>query len=234
MVELQWFGGNDPESGIACHRIDLFDSAGTLLLQKEVLDQTYILLPVLEEGSYTWSVTAINGAGAASSATTPWSFSIDTSLDTIPPGKPVLFYPPNGTVLENDIVPFLWSDTPDEVRVLGYEIEVHRNSEFEKPIGWTIYTTEPRVTIRLPNRFHYWRVRAIDAAGNKGSWSETWLFGVNYTPVNNAPDEGKSHGSKGGSCFGSIPSQFGIPIGVAGILLGLLLLFSGQRKQDWK
>ena len=189
VVELKWFAGNDPESGIAYHRVELFDSTGLFLLHEEVVEETYLVLPPLEAGTYSWTVTAINGAGAGSIPSATWTFSVEPTLDTNPPGASILFYPPNESVIESDVIAFLWNEAPDDVRVVGYEIEINKQPTFENPVAWRIHTNEPKVTIRLPTRLHYWRVRPIDGGGNKGPWSETWSFEVRHPPVSAGPGE---------------------------------------------
>ncbi|MDP6959839.1 MAG: hypothetical protein QF645_13625, partial [Planctomycetota bacterium] len=232
VVEIKWFGGNDPESGIAYHKVELFDSTGTLLLHEEVLEDTYFILPLLEAGTYSWTVTALNGVGVPSTPSAPWTFTIDPALDTNPPEASILFYPPNESVIESEVIAFLWSEAPDDVRVVGYEIEVDKKTTFENPVAWRIHTNEPKVTVRLPTRLHYWRVRPIDGGGNLGPWSETWSFEVRHPPVSTGPPEEGMHGSKGGSCFGAVSTRIRFPFGLVCILLGLLLFASGSGRKS--
>lgn len=231
VVELKWFAGNDPESGISHHRVELFDSTGALLLHEEVVEETYLVLPPLEAGTYSWTVTAINGAGAVSIPSATWTFAVEPALDITPPGETILFSPPNESVIESDVIAFLWNEAPDDVRVVGYEIEINKQPTFENPVAWKIHTNKPKVTIRLPPRLHYWRVRPIDGGGNKGPWSETWSFEVRNPPVSTGPADEGPHGSKEGSCFGSIPSRISFPVGLASILLGLLLFARRSREK---
>jgi hypothetical protein len=116
----------------------------------------------------------------------------------LPEEVPQLISPPNKTKTNNNDVLLKWTAVQDKV---SYKLQVSTDPDFINKV--VKYTTEPGegvivITHELPDfedGKYYWRVRAIDAEGVKGPWSEVWKFKVDtkppsipslYTPANNA------------------------------------------------
>jgi hypothetical protein len=129
---------------------------------------------LINQGKYYWRVRAVNAKGEPGAWSAMWPF----MLDTLPPSPPVLALP-----LENDVLPpgmpvFSW--IPPAGAAL-YQFEYDDNSDFSSPayispdgtiaglpaISATSFKP-PSMTPAVP---YYWRVRASDAAGNRGDWS---------------------------------------------------------------
>jgi parallel beta-helix repeat protein len=101
--------------------------------------------------------------------------------DTTPPPTPSLISPGNGSTTA-DATPILdWSDVSDPSGVT-YSLSIAKDPGFASILfdksGLTVSTYELTSGESLPAGTYYWRVRAVDGAGNVGSWSENWSFTV--------------------------------------------------------
>lgn len=84
-----------------------------------------------------------------------------------------------------------WGDVPDAA---GYTVEVSDNPGFSRTI-WTADTTQAIAVpeVLLPDGSYWWRVRAVDAAGTHGIWSDvarvakTWPNQISGTRVSATP-----------------------------------------------
>ena len=130
---------------------------------------------MLPDGVYYWRVRAVDAAGNASVWTAAWGLTVDT---TAPP-VPELVYPSNGGVT-SDTTPWLdWSAVTDATAV-HYQLQVDNDADFTSPVvsktwlngsSWSVDTV-------LPDGVYYWRVRAVDAAGNASAWTGAWTFTI--------------------------------------------------------
>ena len=125
---------------------------------------------------------AQGGDGEWSAWSDVWTFTVDT----VKPLKPTLLDPANTSTILTNLPTFDWSDTADTNH---YEIQVDNLSTFSSPeINQTnvVGSTYTATTALLDTKF-YWRVQAVDAAGNKSGWTPVWNFIVNAvstpTPV---------------------------------------------------
>jgi len=133
--------------------------------------------PSLAVNTYWWRVRAKDGASPpnVSAWSTAWSFTIDLT----PPPTPTLIFPASGTVTNNPRPAFDWSDVSDPSGVT-YTIQADNNSDFSSPelnvsgIAASAYTP----AANMANNLYYWRVRAVDGAGNNGGWSAVWTLTV--------------------------------------------------------
>ena len=99
-----------------------------------------------------------------------WTF---TTGDNTIVAEPELIYPSDKSSIDTTPT-FQWSSVNGANE---YEIIVSENPSFESA-EWTTTTTQTELAppIPLDNREHWWKVRAIDASGNAGAWSEVWSF----------------------------------------------------------
>src|SRR5690606_36594977 len=106
---------------------------------------------------------------------------------TVPPGAPKLTSPNNNAVTTNARQALKWQAVSGTSR---YQVQIDDNSDYSSPFYNldTITGTSFTPPASLPQRTYYWRVRAIDAAGNISPWSEDRSFSVNImkSPSNNA------------------------------------------------
>ena len=130
------------------------------------------LVVTVNEGRYTWRVKAFDLAGNESDWSPVDSFGVDVSE----PGVPELALPLNGVYLNSDTIRFEWYSAVDSVSgVGGYWIEV---SEDSTNFGDSVYVGDTTYVMVLSDTTWYWRVKAMDVAGNEGEWSEVWSFTI--------------------------------------------------------
>lgn len=108
------------------------------------------------------------------------------SMDSTPPTAPIPLMPLNGT--EEDIqTSFVWSPVTDPSGVT-YNLEVATDSAFQnivleksdlKDVEYTLTPSEALQPVSQQNPY-YWRVRAVDGAGNESPWSEPQSFSVGF------------------------------------------------------
>lgn len=145
----------------------------------DVTDNSLTLaLATLADGNYEWRLKAKN----ADSETKQYS-ARKFSVDTTPPNQPKNTLPAdNSTQSSNTSVTYTWSiatDTGNAKSPVSYIVEFASDADFNSIIQtqnsnsttlqWTFTTTG----------IYYWRVRAVDAAGNIGTNSTGFKFTVN-------------------------------------------------------
>jgi hypothetical protein len=138
----------------------------------------------LNEGVHHIKVRAKDKAGNVS----PWSNICDITLDTTAPAAPTNGQHHNTTLQTNNFW-FTWDEVTDSTPVT-YEFQSSMNPTQSGGVLTTSLWKSgvlPGPTIHsvgAPDGTWYWQVRAIDAAGNVGPWSEIW----NVTLDTQAPD----------------------------------------------
>jgi len=90
-----------------------------------------------------------------------------------------LVSPKDGAKTGDNTPELEWGEVTDPSGVT-YVLQIADNKDFNSPeleasgITGGSYT----VTDKLDDGTHYWRVKAVDGAGNSSPWSETWSFKV--------------------------------------------------------
>jgi len=165
----------------------------TALLKNGITASTYTLISAeaLVTGKYYWRVRAVDGAGNVGSWSENWSFTVSSTLppppapkDNTPPSIPSLISPTNGASMTDNTPFFDWSDVSDSSGVTC-DLSIARDAGFvstallKNSITASTYVLIPAEALVAGK--YYWRVRAVDGAGNVGSWSENWSFTVSPT-----------------------------------------------------
>jgi hypothetical protein len=106
-----------------------------------------------------------------------------TPTDSTPPPAPVLAVPDNGLTLACRAAQSLvWQPVSDPSGIARYEIQVQRHSgdnNWKDVPGSVFSATDKSMNLSVECGWYYrWRVRAVDGAGNVGSWSGWSLFTV--------------------------------------------------------
>jgi parallel beta-helix repeat protein len=138
--------------------------------------------PALHNGVWYWRVRAKDSAGnVGNNSVTRWF-----RVDTLKPPAPTLISPANAATIADNTPVFDWSDVSDPSGVT-YDLSIARDAGFAsiaiQKTGQTASTYEPTLAEALAAGAYYWRVRAVDNAGNAGSWSEDWSFTVTAAPA---------------------------------------------------
>lgn len=103
--------------------------------------------------------------------------------DTTPPSAPSRIAPKDGMQFACVASVLLkWSEATDESGIASYTLQVQRSSDnasWGSAPGspWTSTSTQQSVAVEC-GWYYRWRVRAVDGAGNVGSYSAWWTFNV--------------------------------------------------------
>jgi hypothetical protein len=185
---LDWQNVTDPSPPVTYRLQVTSDRSFTpLILEKEGLtDSEYSLseeeaLPAVRQAAlYYWRVKAIDGASNESEWSETWSFYVSA------PPVPALVLPVFGSKAETPVL-LSWQAVTSLSPPVTYRLQVATDQNFtslmleEEGLTNHEYTSEeealPAVRQEAP---YYWRVKAVDSAGNESEWSEPWSFYVGF------------------------------------------------------
>jgi Tfp pilus assembly protein PilX len=175
---LDWSDVSDA-SGVT-YQIRLYNSSWSLLKEKTGLTSSAYAVSSfgsLADGTYYWRVRTVDGAGNASTWTTSWAFKLDNTLPSVP-----VHLSPTSWKKINSSATLDWSDVSDASGVT-YQIRLYNSS-------WSLVKEKTGLTSSayavssfgsLANGTYYWRVRAVDGAGNASAWTTSWAFKLDST-----------------------------------------------------
>ncbi|MFC1926941.1 Ig-like domain-containing protein, partial [Chloroflexota bacterium] len=155
------------------------DTFGSLLVDETGLgDSFFDVISVLAEGTYYWRAMAVDGATNAGAWSAVGTFTVDT---TAPP-VPTLVSPTDAETVASYYPEFEWTTVGDLIDsgVVTYDLQVDADIGFGSPaIDDTGITGNTHTSLdALVDGDFYWRVRAVDGAGNTGAWAAPWAFTV--------------------------------------------------------
>jgi hypothetical protein len=139
----------------------------------------------LPDGTYNLDVGKLYDAAGNPSGVGD-SYFDNYTIDNTAPSTPSLVSPVNrGYEKTNDFY-FTWTAATDANPGITYEFQSDSDSSFTNP--WDSITdgnneqnhlTSPQIhSTGAPDGTYYWRVRAIDAAGNVGAWTQPWKMTI--------------------------------------------------------
>jgi hypothetical protein len=153
---------------------------GTIVFQQNnILTNTLTLNSAIlsQDGNYTWKIKGVNGVSE-----TVFS-SRDFSLDTTLPNRPVNGLPVNNSIQTiNQTINFNWSIATDSgviQSLISYRIEISNDVNFTTILQASNISANSFQQLFNSTGEYYWRVRAIDAAGNNGPFSNAFKFTIN-------------------------------------------------------
>lgn len=132
----------------------------------------------LGTGYYWWSVRSIQ----SNQIPGQWSDWQWLEVDKRRPGRPIPWYPPNGSTTIDTTPTVAWDMPVTDTDIDFYEVQFSLYPTFSTIYGWA-NTPNNWFTVPVPlapNKW-YWRVRAYDYVGNIGPWSPAWNFVVVLT-----------------------------------------------------
>src|SRR5918998_5853994 len=148
---------SDPMLGSAVGAHQNVETSGTVYAPRALL---------LPPGTYYWGVTPLDAQGhrgvpsPVASFTWTWPTSASTAVDDLV-GDAEVFDPM-----------FSWNPVPGAAK---YELEVNPTDDFSPGskvcCSGPITATSHSPTFMLRDNTYYWRVRALDAFGNAGTWN---------------------------------------------------------------
>jgi len=185
-VSFIWNSASDNLSGIDHYALQYaLDSSFTQgLVETTVVDTEFT--SILSDTIYYWHVKAIDRAGNEGTFSSFWQFEVDTRA----PNTPVLISPPDSAYLNDSTVNFIWNKAADNSGIDHYALQYALDSSFTQGlVETTVVDTE--FTSILSDAIYYWHVKAIDKAGNEGTFSSFWQFEVDTrapnTPILTSP-----------------------------------------------
>jgi len=112
------------------------------------------------------------------------------TMETNAPEIPQIASPKDGATvgfMGDTKISFKWSDVSDPSGVT-YDIEVSEGSNFAKTLVSHTKLADAKYTLTeaeaLPNGEYYWRVRAMDGAGNASDWTAATAVKVGFVTTN--------------------------------------------------
>ena len=140
---------------------------------------SYLLPTLIDEGLYTVTARA-ESMREGSVWLDPTPAVATFTYDVTPPLTPTLITPTGTLFLRTPLLVFQWTAPEDTGSPLSYQLEVVAQADAAVRV-YNVSTT--MYTATLPTNVYTWRVRAIDAAGNAGPWSNTAVFAVEVEQV---------------------------------------------------
>jgi len=142
--------------------------------------QAMFKAPGGKSGSITITATDTRDATASTTFT----------MESTAPGTPQIAAPKDGATvgfMGDTKISFKWSDVSDPSGIT-YDIEVGEGSSFTKNLVAHTRLGDARYTLTdaeaLPNGEYFWRVRAVDGAGNASDWTPATIVKVGFMTTN--------------------------------------------------
>ncbi|MEM2878712.1 MAG: DUF87 domain-containing protein [Candidatus Hadarchaeales archaeon] len=193
MASLEWYDSYDA-TGVDHYYIEVDDDPSFLTPldpgffsdDPTNLKTTAVVVTFPEDGRYYWHVKAIDKAGKESA----WSETWEVVIDCVKPPVPDPLTPVDNYLTSDNTPTFHWTSVEDNTEttphvsgVENYVLQIDDSPAFTSPASFV--TQENMLTIPADNSLAvgawYWRVCAVDRAGNQGDWSEN--FRINITDL---------------------------------------------------
>ncbi len=132
-----------------------------------------------EQGGVTIWVRAIDNAGNVGS----WSEPVHYYYDATAPNTPSLISPSNNSFVRGELLVNEWTSVSDAHH---YIYESYHDAGATNLRWHETFNTNSKSATNVTDTTFWWRVKAVDAAGNESDWSDLWKVTVDNTfPVVN-------------------------------------------------
>jgi len=187
-THFDWEDADDPSLPVRYQlQIASGDDFTTMVMEKTLAESEYALsdeetlAAVTEDSPYYWRVKAIDGAANESEWSAPRSFLV------LAPSAPALLLPESSGEAEEQAY-FDWEDVTSLSLPVTYHFQVATAEDFTELVLEKEGLTESEYTVTEEEKLaavkkdapYYWRVRAVDDAGNEGEWSAPSAFHVGF------------------------------------------------------
>lgn len=133
---------------------------------------------ISSEAEYLWRVKAVNATNSTSTLFSSRTFFVDR----VKPNQPVNTFPtPTPVQIINQPIAFTWTmsqDTGTIQSAISYEITFSTSADFTTNVQSQTSTTTSITKTFATVGIYYWKVKAIDAAGNESISSTATLFTI--------------------------------------------------------
>lgn len=164
------------EPGADLYKIQLStrEDFSTLVLSTKTDDSSYAFdVKLLNNTTYYWRIRPFFGADRGEWFPAWKFFSMD------PLSSPILISPANKELVTTSEPTFTWQSVENAA---AYLIQLSTSSLFDTSFLKTTVGSTELSEETIPDGKYYWRVRAIDASGGKGPWSEVRIVKVDAVP----------------------------------------------------
>lgn len=151
----------------------LLSREGQVIVDMETTTDTITLPLQYGDGDYEWKVRGQN-----TYYNTAYS-SRNFYCDTTPPSIPVLKSPTNHQLISDTLVNLIWTNPLLAGSTVYDSILVATDSLFRTKVLNT-YINGEEIQILLESGHYFWKVRAIDKAGNLSNFSQPYKFTISY------------------------------------------------------
>ncbi|MCS7131748.1 MAG: DNRLRE domain-containing protein, partial [Hadesarchaea archaeon] len=175
---LSWSAASDALSGVSRYELEVDDdpSFGSPEISAATASTSYDVAEQLREGTQHWRVRAVDLAGNAGAWASGWF-----RVDVTPPGKPTPVSPEDNRLDNRREQVFTWRrPEPDVVHHLQIDDEPSLSPPYVREDLALLDNSCAHVF--AADGVYFWRVRARDAAGNWGAWSDAFKLTIDTLP----------------------------------------------------
>ena len=164
-LEFQWEALNNANE----YRFEMFNTTENELVDLSINQELSVWKTIPNEGVFTWSVQGINSFSVSNPAQRTFS------IDRTPPPSVALTQPIEQAEVNQGVITFKWQIPEDNGIVQSdrsYSFEMSNDQSFGSfQFGTPLIVASDSVNISLSGGDFFWRVQAIDAAGNDSIFS---------------------------------------------------------------
>ncbi|MFH2118639.1 MAG: Ig-like domain-containing protein [Candidatus Paceibacterota bacterium] len=178
---LDWSNVTDPSGPVTYYYQSSYGSAvgannalSSVIYKSNVLGSSEIDASGSADNRYYWQAQACDAAGNCSNWSGPW----EVNIDSIAPKAPQLIEPTNNAIVNGAILLSDWTDVTDAHHYIyeSYHDENANNLRWHDE-----YTQSEKTATNVGEATFWWRVKAVDAAGNESPWSDLWKVTIDKT-----------------------------------------------------
>ncbi|HYG49478.1 MAG TPA: hypothetical protein VD905_01195 [Flavobacteriales bacterium] len=145
---------------------------GSLVVPEITSTDTFITVSGLTEGYLDWGVKGESGLSSTSYTTR------SIYIDLTDPLAPMLNTPGNAATITGPDFTLTWTNGADSGSPLSDSVFIYEDASFNV-LRKSYYTSTTILTDTIADGTYYWRIKAIDKAGNAGPFSSSRSFTVN-------------------------------------------------------
>ncbi len=146
--------------------------SGSLIVPEIVITDTFVTVSGLTEGYLDWGVKGESGVSS-----TPFT-TRSIYIDLTDPLAPTLNTPANAATISGPDFTLSWTNGSDSGSPLTDSVYIYQNSTLSV-LRKAYLSSITILTDTIADGTYYWRIKAIDKAGNSGPFSTTRSFTVN-------------------------------------------------------